>query len=297
MEFVQQDKEFEHWFMGTVRNLKSAYNNCVYSDDVTTTERNRIYFYCGVRSMVAKLITGEAPDTAQMNRKVREMLEKAIQSDEVSQIGIVIDDIETSKIDLLSNEYLERLKSIPGSNTKFKLLERLTRLAIGKLAKTNKLKADSFSARFDKVVQKYNDRHMGAEELRQIIDSMTDDVVELLNSELISIIKDIDNEDEEAGSLGLSSQEKAFYDILEHIIELYEFEFDAVKLPDMARELKACTDEVCSILDWSSKEDVKDDLRMNIAMIMQKYGFPPIYLSGVYDEIFTQMENYKRHSE
>ena len=297
MEFVQQDKEFEHWFMGIVRNLKSAYNNCVYSDDVTTDERNRIYFYCGVRSMVAKLITGEAPDTAQMNRKVREMLEKAIQSDEVSQIGIVIDEIETSKIDLLSNEYLERLKSLPGSNTKFKLLERLTRLAIGKLAKTNKLKADSFSVRFDKVVRKYNDRHMGAEELRQIIDSMTDDVVELLNSELISIIKDIDNEDEEAGSLGLNLQEKAFYDILEHTIELYEFEFDAAKLPDMARELKACTDEVCSILDWSSKDDVKDDLRMNIAMIMQKYGFPPIYLSGVYDEVFSQMENYKRYSE
>ena len=46
MEFVQQDKEFEHWFMGIVRDLKSAYNNCVYSDDVTTDERNRIYFYC-----------------------------------------------------------------------------------------------------------------------------------------------------------------------------------------------------------------------------------------------------------
>lgn len=297
MEFVQQDKEFEHWFMGTVRKLKTAYNNCVYSDDVTPEERSRIYFYCGIRSMVAKLITGEAPDTAQMNRKVREMLEKAIQSDEVSQIGIVMDDIETSKIDLLSNEYLEKLKSLPGSNTKFKLLERLARMVIGELGKTNKLKADSFSERFNKIVRKYNDRHMGAEELRQIIDSMTDDVVDLLNSELISLIMEIDKNDEEANALGLTPQEKAFYDILEHIIESFDFEFDSAKLPDMARDLKECTDKVCSVLDWSSKDDVKDELRMRIAMVMQKHGFPPIYLGGVYDEVFKQMENYKRYSK
>lgn len=297
MEFVQQDKEFEHWFMSTVRKLKTAYNNCVYSDDITADERSRIYFYCGVRSMIAKIISGNAPDTAQMNRKVREMLEKAIQSDEVSQIGIIIDNIETDRIDLLSDEYLERLESIPGSNTKFKLLERLTRMAIGNLRKINKLKADSFSERFNKIVQKYNDRHMGAEELRQIINSMTDDVVEMLNSELVSLIRSIDKEEKEADALGLTRQEKAFYDILAHTIEIYQFEFDTAKLPDMARDLKTCTDEVCSVLDWSSKEDVKDGLRMKIAMVMQKHGFPPIYLNGVYDEVFKQMENYKRYSE
>lgn len=297
MEFVQHDKEFEHWFMGTVRKLKTAYNNCVYSDEITTDERSKIYFYCGVRSMVAKVISGNAPDTAQINCKVREMLEKAIQSDEVSQIGIVIDDIETGRIDLLSDEYLERLESLPGSNTKFKLLERLARLAIRRLGKTNKLKADSFSERFNKIVDKYNDRHMRAEELRQIIDSMTDDIVDLLNSELVSLIREIDKEGEEANALGLTKQEKAFYDILVHIIDLYDFEFDSAKLLDMARDLKTCTDEVCSVLDWSSKQDVKDELRMRIAMVMQKHGFPPIYLSGVYDEVFKQMENYKRYSE
>ena len=36
---------------------------------------------------------------------------------------------------------------------------------------------------------------------------------------------------------------------------------------------------------------------MKIAMVMQKHGFPPIYLNGVYDEVFKQMENYKRYSE
>lgn len=297
MEFVQHDKEFEHWFMSNVRKLKTAYNNCVYSEDISVDERNKIYFYCGVRSMVAKITSGNAPDTAQMNRKVREILERAIQSDEVSQIATIVDDIETNKIDLLSNNYLEKLRSLPGSNTKFKLLERLTRKVIVQLGKTNKLKADSFSERFNKIVQKYNDRHIGAEELRQIIDSMTDDVVDLLNSQLISIIMEIDRENEAAHNLGLSIQEKAFYDILQHIMQYYEFEFDNDKMMNMARDLKLCTDSVCSALDWSSKDDVKCELKMQIAMIMQKNGFPPIYLDGVYDEVFKQMENYKKYSE
>jgi len=88
----------------------------------------------------------------------------------------------------------------------------------------------------------------------------------------------------------------AFYDILNKTIEIFEFEFDKDKLPDMARDLKKCTDEICSVIDWSSKQDVKDELRMEIAYIMSDYGFPPEYLNGVYEEVFKQMENYKKYS-
>ena len=74
-------------------------------------------------------------------------------------------------------------------------------------------------------------------------------------------------------------------------------EFDKDKLPAMAKDLKKCADEICSVIDWSSKQDVKDELRMEIAFVMSDYGFPPEYLNGVYEEVFKQMENYKRNSE
>ena len=297
MEFVQSSKEFEKWFMDAVKKLKTAYNNCVYSDNISKSERDRIYFYAGVRSMIFKLTKGAAPDTAMMNREVRKLLERAIQSDQVIQLSIVVDDIERSKIDLLSNEYLSKLKGVPGSNAKFKLLERLTRLVIGEVGKVNKLQADSFSDKFKKIVQKYNDRHIGAEDLKAIVDTLTDEFIERLNAELFILLDEIKKDSEEGEKLGLNPQEKAFFDILEHTTEVFEFEFDHDKMTAMAKEMRECTDTICSKLDWSTRQDVKDDLKWNIAKIMQKYGYPPIYLDGVYDDVFSQMENYKRYSE
>ena len=48
--------------------------------------KDYIHFYCGVRSILFKLTKGDAPDIAQMNARVREMLEGAIQSDGIEEL-------------------------------------------------------------------------------------------------------------------------------------------------------------------------------------------------------------------
>ena len=35
---------------------------------------------------------------------------------------------------------------------------------------------------------------------------------------------------------------------------------------------------------------------MDIALILEEFGFPPVYYTGVYQQIFSQMENYKKNS-
>ena len=70
-EFVQQTKPFETRFMDMVKRLKAAYDICSGSEQLTHTEKDYIHFYFAVRSIVFKLTKGNAPDTAQMNRKVR----------------------------------------------------------------------------------------------------------------------------------------------------------------------------------------------------------------------------------
>jgi len=75
-EFVQQTKELETRFMGLVKRLKAAYDICAGSEQLTQTERDFTHFYLAVRSIVFKLTKGNAPDTAQMNAKVREMIKE-----------------------------------------------------------------------------------------------------------------------------------------------------------------------------------------------------------------------------
>jgi len=78
-EFVQLTDKIEKRVMFLVKRLKAAYDICSGSDAFADTERDHIHFYLAVRSIVAKLTKGEAPDSAQMNAKVREMISAALQ--------------------------------------------------------------------------------------------------------------------------------------------------------------------------------------------------------------------------
>lgn len=297
MEFVQQSKEFESWFMTQVRIMKMAYNNCVYSDDISKNEVDRIYFYTAIRSMIAKITIGDAPDVAMMNRKVREMLERAIQSDQVTQLSIVYDDSKHDQIELLSDEYLEKIKSIPGSNTKFKLLERLARLAIAKVGAVNKLKADTFSDKFKKIVDKYNDRHVGMEEISDLMDYMVDDIVDFYSNEMIALIDEVTIDLMSDDPYGLTYRQRAFFDILQKAVRDFDFDYPEEKMVDMAKELQKRADSLCSVLDWSQRQDVRMSFQMEMALIMKKYDFPPMVREGVYEMIFNQLENYKKNGE
>ena len=96
-EYVQQSKEFETRFMGLVKRLKAAYDICAGSEQLTQLERDYTHFYLAVRSIVFKLTKGNAPDTAQMNAKVREMIKEALHSDGVEEIFKLGNEEETEQ--------------------------------------------------------------------------------------------------------------------------------------------------------------------------------------------------------
>ncbi len=285
VEFIQSEAELESRFMVAVKKMKTAYNNCTYSDNISKEERDRMYFYTAVRSVLVKLAHPDALDTTQMNAKVRELLERAIQSDEVIQLISTTEEMDEATVDLLSDEYLEKIKKIPGLNTKFKLLQRLARLTLSTFKRTNKLKSDEFSDRFNAIVKKYNDRHFRADDIAHMVEEMLQMIVEL-HSEMNS-----------GENLGISAEEKAFYDILESIVKTYDFEFDKETMKEMAKRMKDATDKACSVLDWINRADTKAQLQFDIVEIMYEFGFPPEYHDGVYQKVFEQMERYKRYSE
>lgn len=82
-EFVQISEKHKKHFMDLVKRLKAAYDIFSGSDAFNESERDHIYFYLAVRSIVYKLTQGDALDTEQMNKRVREMVAEALQSDGV----------------------------------------------------------------------------------------------------------------------------------------------------------------------------------------------------------------------
>ena len=45
--------------------------------------------------------------------------------------------------------------------------------------------------------------------------------------------------------------------------------------------------------DWTNRQDVKDELYTDVAVLLKKNGYPPKTIEDTYDEIMKQVENYK----
>ena len=94
--------------MAAVKRMKQAFNLCSSSEKLSDEDKDYIHFYCAVRSILFKLTKGDAPDISQMNARVREMLEGAIQSDGIEEL------FETGKhisVDIFSDEYMDKINA------------------------------------------------------------------------------------------------------------------------------------------------------------------------------------------
>jgi type I restriction enzyme R subunit len=177
-EFVQSTEKMQNLFMGHVKKLKSAFNLCLNHDEISDKEREDIHFFTGVRSIIYKLTKGTAPDASQMNRKVSQMLQEALQSEGVEEVAQV--NADTKDLDLLSEDYMARLEKLSLPNTKVKLMEKLLRTVINEFKKVNKMKGVDFTKRLNSLVEKYNDRSDNAIFAQEVLDEVAKQMAELL---------------------------------------------------------------------------------------------------------------------
>ena len=285
-EFVQLTEKIEKRFMFLVKRLKAAYDICCGSDAFMQAERNQIHFYLAVRSIVAKLTKGDAPDTAQMNAKVRAMIADALQSDGVEEIFKLGEDSAT-EIDIFEGDYLAKIAKIKLPNTKIKLLQQLLKKAIEEFKKVNKVKGVDFSRQFEALVRKYNERK---EE-----DVLVSNVLEDFSDEIIDLFEALKKEKESFGELGINFEEKAFYDILLSLAHKYDFEYPEGKLLSLSKAVKVVVDDKAKYTDWSQRDDIKAELKVDLIILLAEHGYSPVDRDEVYKEIFEQAENFKKY--
>ncbi len=286
-EFVQTTKEMENLFMGHTKKLKSAFNLCSNSEQITYKEREEIHFFCGIRSIVYKLTKGETPDASQMNKRVSEMIEEAIQSEGVEEIIQIGNDREN--LDVLSEEYMERLAKLQMPNTKVKLMERLLKMVITDFKKVNRMKGVDFTKRLNALVDKYNDRSDSA--------IFADEVLTEVANQMADLLKEINKEKKSFKDLGISYEEKAFYDILKGIAKQFAFDYPEEKLLILAAEIKKIVDDKSKYTDWAARDDIKAELKMDLILVLAEHGYPPVTNDEVFKEIFEQAENFKKYND
>ncbi len=286
-EYVQQTKDFETRFMGLVKRLKAAYDICAGSEQLTQSERDYTHFYLAVRSIVFKITKGNAPDTAQMNARVREMIKEALQSDGVEEI-FKLGDTEETEQDIFDEDYLAKIDKIKLPNTKIKLLQQLLAKVIGEIRKVNRVKGIDFSKKMQALVERYNNRDAN--------DILRSEVYEEMANALTDLIWEVHREFSAGDELGIDFQEKAFYDILKELCIKYDFKYPDDKMIELAKAVKDLVDGQAKFPDWNKREDIKSALKVGLILLLDEFGYPPVERDEVYVEIFEQAENFKKNS-
>lgn len=281
-EFVQKTEETETRFMGLVRRLKAAYDICAGGDGLTQKQRDYIHFYLAVRSIVFKLTKGNAPDVAQMNAKVREMIQAALESNGVEELFTMGEDKEQ---DLFDEDYIAKINKIKLPNTKIKLLQQLLAKAIVQLKKVNKVKGIDFTKKMERLVEQYNERKES--------DILRSEVYEEMAEHLTEMLWEMRQEYDSGDSLGITLEEKAFYDILKELCVKYDFKYPEDKLIILAKAVKDLVDSQAKFPDWNKREDIKSALKVGLILLLDEHNYPPVERDEVYNDIFEQAENFK----
>lgn len=287
-EYVQLTKELETRFMGLVKRLKAAYDICAGSEELIQIERDYTHFYLAVRSIVFKLTKGNAPDTAQMNARVREMIKEALQSDGVEELYKLGEEGETEQ-DIFNEAYLAKIDKIKLPNTKIKLLQQLLAKVIGEIRKVNKVKGIDFTKKMQALVEKYNQRDEN--------DILRSEVYEEMADALTNMIWEAHKEFSAGDELGIDFEEKAFYDILKELCVKYDFTYPEDKLIELAKSVKKLVDAQAKFPDWNKRDDIKSALKVGLILLLDEFGYPPVERDEVYVEIFDQAENFKKYKK
>jgi type I restriction enzyme R subunit len=286
-EYVQVSEDLEKRFMRIVRKLRGAYNLCCSNEAISQTEKDLVHFYFAIAAIVHKLTKGEAPDTAQMNAKVHQMIQEAIISEGVEEV-FKIGEERGKDIDIFSDEHLAKIQNIDLPNTKVKLLQRLLKMAIEEFKKSNKVKGVDFSKRLQNIVERYNDRSEVA---------FAKNVLDDLTAELVNLFEELKEEKDSFLEMGIGFEEKAFYDILVAVAEKYGFkdQYKEEQYIELAKAVKRIVDDKAQYVDWDKQENIRAGLFVDLILVLEEHGYPPVTYDEVYQEILEQAEHFKKH--
>ena len=257
-EYAQISAERQTRFMGLSRRLKSASAICVPSGELTAEEIAGAQFYLAVRSIIYKQTKGGAPDAETMNRVVENMVRDAIACAGIEDvIG------GRKREDLFSDEFLAELRKVNMPVTRFNALLKLLRKAISDYGQTNKVKAMAFDEQLKRIVEKYNQRDGLA-----FVSGVVADFIDDLSEKLIQILRDLQSDKSSFEKMGITYEEKAFYDILVKVRDDRGFPYAEEKCLVLAKEIKELVDDKARYADWSTRDDIKNQLNMSLTVLL-----------------------------
>lgn len=135
----------------------------------------------------------------------------------------------------------------------------------------------------------------------------SEDIIKSATEQALRILRQMNESRESFRKIGLTFEEKAFYDILVFLRDQYNFEYgedkeiDGVIVNDkcklLAKKVKEIIDTKSSFSDWLNNQNVRNQLKLDIKICLVKNGYPPQYSPEVFTKVMEQVENFEENSD
>lgn len=295
---------FKTYFLKTVKRMRTAFDICQPSGNLGEEESALAQCFMAIAGFVRKMSGTTEIDTDTMNRAVAKMVEEALK---YNQVESVLESGEEE--DLFSPEYFEKLSDVKMPATKLELLVKMLRKQIKEYGKVNQLASKTFQEMLEKTIEEYNERrkHLDAEEAGEAQEEASESIIKIATEQALNILKQMNENRESFRKIGLTFEEKAFYDILIALRNQYNFEYgtdrevEGVIVNDkckaLAQKIKEIIDVKSSFADWLNNQNVRDQLKLEIKICLVKNGYPPQYSPEVFNKVMEQVENFKEYQE
>ena len=185
--------------------------------------------------------------------------------------------------------------------TKFQILCKLVAKAIRAYSRTNKIQAEHFQKMLEETIDAYNtrDKLTFTNDVTQNVVNDVYDIVSYkingLSNKLMTILKELKTDSEKFKVLGITFEEKAFFDVLVEVRDKHGFEYADDRCIELAKKIKALIDDTAIYADWLNNDNLKSKLASQLTYLLYKEGYPPQWDEEVFQKVLEQVENYKKH--
>ena len=270
---LERDKEERRKrFVDESQLLHNAQTLC--KSMISDHDKREVAFMDAVRVMLVRLsVTGTKISRHDINERISRLLEQSLQSQGVQVLTNI-------KFSLFHGAFLAEIRNMKERNLAQKILEGLIRDKIRNFERTNIVQSLKFSEMMNKALSNY---------LKGLLTN------EEVIAELLRIAEEIRKSEEDGNELGLTVEEKAFYDALSSP----EGVRDAYSNEEFIKLTKELTEQLRKnrTIDWYHKDSARAKMRVMVKRLLKKYKYPPEGQEQALNTVMAQCNQWADNEE
>jgi type I restriction enzyme R subunit len=231
--------------------------------------RDEVAFIQAVKKSINKRTNAPAVDLSEkLESEVKQLISKSISAGEVVDI-FEMKGKDKPDFSIFSDKFLKEVKEMEHKNVAIQVLDKLINDEIKLKKKKNVLRYQSLTDSLRDLLDKYENNLI-----------KTAEVIE----KLVELAKEVREVESEGEQLGLSDEEKAFYDAVAQGKEKVKNDEELVGI---AKEVALAIQKDLTV-DWTNQEMIKARIRSNVKKVLLREDFEIEKIEIVMDKVMRQ---------